>query len=76
MAGLAAEADAESCPDAELLARYLDKTLDAPTRAKVPAHLADCARCRGVLLETAAFMEDLGLPMQEGPLRRPRVVGG
>lgn len=44
-------------PDAERLAEYAEGTLDVPARAEVERHLANCADCRAVVMETVAFLE-------------------
>jgi tetratricopeptide (TPR) repeat protein len=44
-------------PDAERLAEYADNVLDTPARAEIERHLADCAACRAVVMETVAFLE-------------------
>lgn len=44
-------------PDAERLAEYAEGTLEVDARAEVERHLADCAACRAVVMETAAFLE-------------------
>jgi tetratricopeptide (TPR) repeat protein len=44
-------------PDAERLAEYADGVLEAEARAPLEQHLADCADCRAVVMETMAFLE-------------------
>ena len=44
-------------PDAERLAEYADGVLDAEARAAVEQHLADCAECRAIVMETMAFLD-------------------
>jgi tetratricopeptide (TPR) repeat protein len=44
-------------PEAERLAEYADGVLDAASRAEVDQHLADCADCRAVVMETMAFLD-------------------
>lgn len=44
-------------PDAERLAEYADGVLPADARAEVERHLADCAECRAVVVETTAFLD-------------------
>ena len=44
-------------PDAERLAEYAEGTLEVAARAEVERHLADCAACRAVVMETVAFLE-------------------
>lgn len=45
--------DLRSCPDAELLAAYLDGTLDPITRDEVSRHVAHCDECLFLLREAA-----------------------
>lgn len=42
------------CPDASLLAAYVDRGLSAPERASIERHLADCANCMEQLALLAA----------------------
>ncbi len=60
-----------TCPDAEIVAAWVDQGLDAPERAAVAAHLADCDDCRmlvaNVLRSTDAVRETL--TSQEGQIR-------
>jgi hypothetical protein len=37
------------CPGADIVAGYMDRTLDDGERARCEEHFADCARCQGVL---------------------------
>jgi len=53
-------------PDAERLAEYADGVLDAGGRAEIEQHLADCAECRAVVMETMAFNE-AETPAQAAP---------
>jgi anti-sigma factor RsiW len=68
-------------PEAERLAEYADGVLDAASRAEVDQHLADCADCRAVVMETMAFLDsNLAIPASEArkvvPFRpRPWVRG-
>jgi hypothetical protein len=68
-------APAGSCPDAEVLAAYLDATLTPPERAGVEAHAADCARC-ALQLATVVRLEDVSGNPQHAPAHRwwPRVA--
>jgi hypothetical protein len=43
------EALRAGCPDANVVAGYLDRTLDAGEVARFEEHFAGCARCQGVL---------------------------
>ena len=68
-------------PDAEQLAEYADGVLDAEARAEVEAHLADCADCRAVVIETMAFLDSGASPGSTGgdkviPFRSRRWVTG
>ena len=38
-----------SCPDENLLAAYLERSLSDPERSRLESHVADCASCREVL---------------------------
>lgn len=58
-------------PDAERLAEYADGVLDAEARAAVEQHLADCAECRAIVMETMAFLD--GNPAIAATTR-PRVI--
>jgi hypothetical protein len=60
------------CLDAETLAAYIDGRLDAPSRAAVELHLADCDRCREVWVEADALASELdeGVPAP-APTPRP-----
>jgi tetratricopeptide (TPR) repeat protein len=55
-------------PEAEQLAEYADGVLSAASRAEVDQHLADCADCRAVVMETMAFLEsNLANPASAAP---------
>ena len=45
------------CPDAALLAAFLDGTLAEYERTAVVTHLAECAQCRSVALAVIEFRE-------------------
>ena len=68
-------APAGVCPDAEVLAAYLDATLTPTERADVEAHTADCARC-ALQLATLVRLEDVSGTPQHAPVRRwwPRLA--
>jgi hypothetical protein len=68
-------APAGACPDAEVLAAYLDATLTRAERAGVEAHAADCARC-ALQLATLVRLEDISGTPQHAPVRRwwPRLA--
>jgi Putative zinc-finger len=68
-------APAGVCPDAEVLAAYLDATLTPTERADVDAHTADCARC-ALQLATLVRLEDVSGTPQHAPVRRwwPRLA--
>lgn len=67
-------------PDAEELAEYAEGALDARARADVERHLAECAACRAVVMETMAFLEtnpaDQLAPAAVIPFRARRSVRG
>ena len=44
-------------PDVERLAEYADGVLGPEARAETERHLADCAECRAIVMETLAFLE-------------------
>ena len=60
---------AGSCPDADVLAAYLDATLTVPERAGVETHAADCARC-ALQLATLVRLEDVSGSPQYAPAPR------
>ena len=41
------------------VATYLDRTLSVADRARVEAHLADCERCRGEVIQVARLLHAL-----------------
>lgn len=47
------------CPDDELLAAWLDRTLIADERDRVNDHLADCARCLHLVVAAWRCLEGL-----------------
>lgn len=49
-----------TCPDAESLGQYLERTLDSRERARIEAHLLQCVDCRDALAEAAAMAEGEG----------------
>lgn len=53
-------------PDDERLAEYADGVLDAGARVEVERHMADCAECRAVVMETMAF-NDTETPARSTP---------
>jgi predicted anti-sigma-YlaC factor YlaD len=44
--------------DAMTIAAFIDRTLDPKARAAAEAHLADCADCREVWVETSELAEE------------------
>lgn len=64
-----------SCPSAEELAAFLERTLDERDRLRIEAHAAACPECREALAGGAAFLAEHGdVPPwpDRGPLARPR----
>jgi hypothetical protein len=57
-----------SCPDADVLAAYLDATLAPLERGVVEAHAADCSRC-ALQLATLVRLEDVSGSPQHAPAR-------
>lgn len=49
-----------ACPDALVLAAYLDQTLDARERPTVEAHLAGCEACRDVVASVISYQSVSG----------------
>jgi tetratricopeptide (TPR) repeat protein len=45
---------ADACPDAELLAAYIDGGLSPAERTHIEAHLVECADCRDIVGDTIA----------------------
>jgi hypothetical protein len=62
-------APAGPCPDAEVLAAYLDATLTPAERDVVEAHAADCGRC-ALQLGTVVRLEDVSGAPQHARVRR------
>ena len=60
-------AQGTACPGADIVAGYLDRTLDARERAQCEEHFAACARCQEVL---AGFARSETLSPQVRPERR------
>lgn len=46
-----------SCPDAEVLAAWVDRGLDERERAEVTAHVANCDDCRAVVANVLKFQD-------------------
>jgi hypothetical protein len=55
-------------PESEEVAAYLDRTLALADRARVEAHLAECAECRQELVEVSRLLESA--PQGEAGRRR------
>jgi hypothetical protein len=62
-----AHRDAVGCPDAELIAAYYEKSLEAEERGRCESHFATCARCRKVLQVLAASAD---APLDEKEVAR------
>jgi hypothetical protein len=60
------------CPDAGVLAAYLDSTLAPAERSAVEAHAADCARCALQLATIARLEDESGHPQHAVRRWRPR----
>jgi tetratricopeptide (TPR) repeat protein len=54
---MAIDAERAACPEAEELAAYVEHTLPVANRPVVEAHLLECADCRHVVVETAAWRQ-------------------
>ena len=57
----------EACPASELLAEYLERSLQPQDRAAVEAHLLGCEDCRAVLTGAAADVEEAGQTLPRWP---------
>lgn len=55
--GKAAGSAANRCPDANILACFVDGTLGEEERASVVRHAADCDDCRIIVADVAAMPE-------------------
>jgi hypothetical protein len=66
-----AAVEPEPCPDAETIAAWADRALDARQRAAVESHAASCARCQGLL----AMMMRTADRSPVGSTPRIRVLG-
>ena len=62
-----AHRDPVECPDAELIAAYYEKSLEAEERGRSESHFATCARCRKVLQVLAASAD---APLDEKEVAR------
>src|SRR5438876_6640225 len=50
------------CPSDEMIASYLDASVDSPTRSRLESHLADCEYCRTLVAELAKVQRDREMP--------------
>ena len=50
------------CPSDEMIASYLDGTVDSPSRSRLESHLADCEYCRALVAELAKVPRDREMP--------------
>jgi hypothetical protein len=57
-------------PDAERLAAYADGVLEVGARAEIERHLADCAECRSVVIETMNFLDASAAESTSAPAGR------
>src|SRR5215212_6308315 len=63
------------CPDADVLAAYLDATLSVAERVSIEAHAADCARCALVLATVVRLEDESGDPRHAvAPRWWPRIA--
>jgi hypothetical protein len=60
-------ADADECPDAELIAAYHERALQPDEISQWENHFADCARCRKILAVLAASVD---APLSEKEVAR------
>ena len=65
----------DACPDAELMAGLLENRLDAPTRAAIERHLAQCPHCLDVVAAVAPASDD-GLIATEPTIPSRRLLRG
>jgi hypothetical protein len=73
LAGQARPAQHTDCPDAELVAAYVDQTLDGEERDRCDRHFAACASCRQVLAELARGAEVLAGADAQAGVERSRM---
>src|SRR5687767_6337952 len=66
----------DACPDAELLAAYVDGTLTPAERTKIEMHLIECAECRDVVGGAVALTEVIPAPIRVTPRRRWLAAAG
>src|SRR3954465_7960075 len=52
----------DPCPDADLLAAYLDATGSPAERVSIETHAADCARCALVIATVVRLEDESGHP--------------
>jgi CHAT domain-containing protein/tetratricopeptide (TPR) repeat protein len=75
-------ATASTCPDAEVLAAYVDQGLSAGERAQLERHLADCDSCRLIVARVVDTKHAVGATTVTGGggrllrLTRPQVAWG
>ena len=50
------------CPSDEVIAAYLDATMNTPDRSRLESHLADCEYCRVLVAELAKVQRDPEVP--------------
>jgi anti-sigma factor RsiW len=50
------------CPDAEILAVYLDGELTSTERTLVERHLSDCRQCRSIVATAVRSEESVAFP--------------
>lgn len=66
----------KSCPEPEILARYLENVLTADERARVNGHLADCDDCRRTVSLASSLEAAPAAPVKVNEVLLQRVVSG
>jgi len=66
----------KSCPEPEILARYLENVLTPDERKRVTGHLADCDECRRTVSLASSLETAPAVPVQVNEVLLQRVVSG